>query len=69
VDDCQKLFGATAARVYGFDVDALRAIADRIGPTPEDLGQDPTRRSDPAEIAAAQWWKAELAGTTGEPPR
>ena len=52
VDDCQKLFGATAARVYGFDVDALRAIADRIGPTPEDLGQDPTRRSDPAEIAS-----------------
>jgi predicted TIM-barrel fold metal-dependent hydrolase len=61
VDDCRKLFGATAARVYGFDVDALRAIADRIGPTPADLGQDPELRSDPAEVAAAQWWKAELA--------
>ena len=54
---------------YGIDVDALRAIADRIGPTPEDLGQDPTRRSDPAEIAGAQWWKAELAAAAGEPPR
>jgi predicted TIM-barrel fold metal-dependent hydrolase len=64
VDDCRQLFGATAARVYGFDVPALRAIADRIGPTPEALGQDPELRSDPAEVAAAQWWKAELA-----PPR
>ena len=61
VDDCEQLFGATAARVYGFDVAALRQLADRIGPTPTDLGQDPARRSDPAEVAAAQWWKADLA--------
>jgi hypothetical protein len=61
VDDCEQLFGATAARVYGFDVAALREIADRIGPSPSDLGQDPNRRSDPAEVAAAQWWKSELA--------
>jgi len=61
VDDCEQLFGATAARVYGFDVATLRGIADRIGPTPTDLGQDPARRSDPADVAAAQWWKAELA--------
>jgi hypothetical protein len=41
------------------DLPALRAIADRIGPTPEDLGQDPTLRSDPDEIAKARWWKEE----------
>ncbi len=36
-----------------------RPIAERIGPTPEDLGQDPTLRTDPAEVEAARWWKAE----------
>jgi predicted TIM-barrel fold metal-dependent hydrolase len=60
LDDCEQLFGATAARVYGFDVAAWHEIADRIGPTPTDLGQDPARRSDPAEVAGAQWWKREL---------
>jgi predicted TIM-barrel fold metal-dependent hydrolase len=59
VDDTAKLLGETAARCYGFDIDALRPIADRIGPTPEDLGQDPASRSDPEEISRARWWKAE----------
>jgi len=59
VDDTAKLLGATAARCYGFDTDALRPIADRIGPTPEDLGQDPASRSDPDEVRAARWWKQE----------
>ncbi len=39
--------------------EGLRGAFD--SPTPEDLGQDPGLRSDPAEVAAAQWWKAELA--------
>jgi predicted TIM-barrel fold metal-dependent hydrolase len=59
VDDTAKLLGATAAHCYGFDADALRPVADRIGPTPEDLGQDPASRSDPEEIRRARWWKAE----------
>jgi predicted TIM-barrel fold metal-dependent hydrolase len=59
VDDTAALLGGTAARCYGFDTAALRPIADRIGPTPEDLGQDPARLSDPGEIGAAQWWKDE----------
>jgi predicted TIM-barrel fold metal-dependent hydrolase len=59
VEDSRKLLGETAARVYGFDVDALRPIADRIGPTPEELGQDPTLRTDPDEVRNARWWKAE----------
>jgi Amidohydrolase len=61
VDDTRKLLGETAAHCYGFDVAALRPVAARIGPTPEDLGQDPARVSDPAAIAAARWWKAEYA--------
>lgn len=58
-EDARKMLGETAARCYGFDLDALRPIADRIGPTPEDLGQDPSRRTDPADIEAARWWKSE----------
>ncbi len=59
VEDARKLLGETAARCYGFDLGALRPIADRIGPTPEDLGQDPTRRTDPEEVRTARWWKDE----------
>ena len=51
VDDTRQLLGETAARCYGFDLDALAPIAERIGPTPEDLGQDRSlvddRRGDP----------------------
>jgi predicted TIM-barrel fold metal-dependent hydrolase len=59
VDDTAELLGLTAARVYGFDLDELRPIARRVGPTPESLGQDASLRSDPAERAGARWWKAE----------
>jgi len=59
VDDTAALLGGTAARCYGFDLEALRPLADRIGPTPVDLGQDPGRRSDPEEVRRARWWKEE----------
>ncbi|HTT86868.1 MAG TPA: amidohydrolase family protein [Acidimicrobiales bacterium] len=59
VDDTADLLGLTAARVYGFDLEALAPVARRIGPTPELLGQDPARRRDPAACAGARWWKAE----------
>ena len=60
----RELLGDTAARCYGFDVEALRPIADRIGPTPEDLGQDPASRRDPDEVRRARWWKAEYGIAT-----
>ncbi len=47
VEDARKLLGETAARCYGFDLEALRPIAERIGPTPADLGQDPSRAHRP----------------------
>ena len=59
VEDARKLLGETAARCYDFDLDALRPTADRIGPTPEDLGQDPALRTDPEEVRTARWWKDE----------
>jgi predicted TIM-barrel fold metal-dependent hydrolase len=39
VDETQTILGANAAEMYGFDVAALAPLADRIGPTPEDLDQ------------------------------
>ena len=59
VDATARLLGLNAAEVYGFDLDALRPIAARIGPSPDSLGQDATHRSDPAVRDAARWWKAE----------
>jgi predicted TIM-barrel fold metal-dependent hydrolase len=59
VDDTAKLVGLTAGACYGMDMTALREIADHIGPTPEDLGQDPSLLADPDEVANARWWKEE----------
>jgi len=39
VDETAQILGLNAASFYHFDVDRLRPIADRIGPTPEELGQ------------------------------
>ena len=39
VDETAAILGANAAEFYGFDVEALQPLADRIGPTPDDLGQ------------------------------
>lgn len=64
VDDTAELLGATAARCYGFDVQALRPIADRIGPTPEDLGQDPASRRAEDAVRRARWWKTEYGIAT-----
>ena len=59
VEDARKLLGETAARCYGFDLDgsAPDRRADRAdagGP-----GAGPGLRTDPEEVAAARWWKAE----------
>jgi hypothetical protein len=63
VEETRQLLGGTAAKVYGFDLDALRPVADRIGPTPQDLGQDPSLAADPDAAASAKWWLAEYGIT------
>jgi hypothetical protein len=59
VADSRQLLGETAATCYGFDLEALRPIAERVGPTPEDLGQDTTLVTTAEELRAAEWWKDE----------
>jgi predicted TIM-barrel fold metal-dependent hydrolase len=55
VDETERILGLNAAEFYGFDVDALQPIADRIGPTPEELGQTD-------EAAFAKWDDLKAAG-------
>jgi len=56
IDDTAKLLGLNAARCYGMDLDALQGIADAVGPSPEELGQDPNLMSDPDEVRSGRWW-------------
>jgi predicted TIM-barrel fold metal-dependent hydrolase len=37
VEACRRILGLNAAELYGFDLDVLRPIADRIGPTVEEI--------------------------------
>lgn len=37
--DCRQMLGETAARLYNMDIDALRRVADKIGPTVAEVGQ------------------------------
>jgi predicted TIM-barrel fold metal-dependent hydrolase len=39
VDETRRMVGLAAAETFGFDVDRLQPLADKIGPTPTDLGQ------------------------------
>ncbi|MFI5045898.1 MAG: amidohydrolase family protein [Acidimicrobiia bacterium] len=39
IDETRRMLGLNAAEVYQFEVEALRARAEEIGPTPAELGQ------------------------------
>lgn len=53
VEETAQILGLNAAQCYGFDVDALRPLADRIGPTPADLGQTGADLGKWTDLAAA----------------
>ena len=53
VDETQQMLGGNAAACYGFDAGALRPLADRFGPAPEDLGQTGADLEKWTELAAA----------------
>ncbi|TVR25834.1 MAG: amidohydrolase [Ilumatobacter sp.] len=46
IDETRRMVGLSIGEIFGFDLEALRPHADRIGPTPEEFGQvtpdDPT---------------------------
>jgi predicted TIM-barrel fold metal-dependent hydrolase len=39
IDETRRMLGLSAAEVFGFDLAKLAPIADKVGPTPTDLGQ------------------------------
>jgi predicted TIM-barrel fold metal-dependent hydrolase len=53
VDETAQILGLNAAGCYGFDVDALRPLADRIGPSPDDLDQTGETLGKWTDLAAA----------------
>ena len=56
-DETARILGLNAAEVYGFDAAALQPLVDRIGPTPEALGQteDPSAKWAPLAEAGRPW--------------
>jgi predicted TIM-barrel fold metal-dependent hydrolase len=50
-DEVRKIVSENAAKVYGFDLEALQKVADRIGPTVEEIAV-PVR---PDELPAASF--------------
>ena len=58
-EETAAMLGGNAAEVYGFDLDALRPLADKVGPTPAELGQ--AGAMSPADVEA-KWADAKRAG-------
>jgi Amidohydrolase len=55
IEETRQILRLTAAEVYNFDLRALAALADRIGPTPQALGQDDA-------VSVPKWQAAREAG-------
>lgn len=56
IEDTRLLLGLNAVRCYDLDLTALEATAERIGPRPSGLHQDPSLRTAPDAIREARWW-------------
>ena len=56
IEDTRRLLGLNAIDCYGLDEAGLRVVADRVGPTPEQLGQSPDLRTPADAVETARWW-------------
>jgi predicted TIM-barrel fold metal-dependent hydrolase len=65
VDETRQILGLNAAGFYHFDTGRLAPLAERIGPTPEELGQTGDGLDKWAELAAAgRPWISGMEATT-----
>jgi predicted TIM-barrel fold metal-dependent hydrolase len=53
VDETRQILGSNAAACYHFDLEALRPLADRFGPSPAELGQTGEDLDKWADLAVA----------------
>jgi predicted TIM-barrel fold metal-dependent hydrolase len=60
IDETRRMVGLAAAETFGFDLDRLQPLADKIGPTPTDLGQLGDGRT--AADLTARWAAVKAAG-------
>jgi hypothetical protein len=60
IDETRRMLGLAAGEVFGFDMGKLQALADKIGPTPTELGQLGDGRT--AADLEARWADAKAAG-------
>jgi predicted TIM-barrel fold metal-dependent hydrolase len=60
IDETRRMLGLSAAEIFGFDLDELAPIAEKIGPTPTDLGQLADGRT--AADLVARWAPAKEVG-------
>jgi predicted TIM-barrel fold metal-dependent hydrolase len=60
IDETRRMLGLAAAETFGFDVAALQPLADKIGPTPTDLGQLGDGKT--AADLEARWADVKAAG-------
>ena len=56
IEDTRRLLGLNAVDAYDLDLPALEEVAARVGPTPEQLHQDPDLRTPPDAERQARWW-------------
>jgi hypothetical protein len=63
VADCRQMFAGTAAELYGFDLDALVPIAERVGP-PVELVHTPLAER-PVSRGSAFWEPNEMQEALG----
>ena len=66
VDETAAMLGGNAAEMYGFDEAALRPLADKVGPTPAELGQD---GADLAQVGRAPGRRPPVAHRRRGAPR
>jgi len=57
--DLRKILSENAAEVFGFDLDKLQVLADRIGPTPEEIAVQPALDELPAHTMNAAIMEAQ----------
>ena len=60
IDETRRMVGLSAAETFGFDVEALAPLAQKIGPTPTDLGQGGEGRT--AADLEARWAPVKKVG-------